>query len=851
MKLISCYIENFGALSQKDYTFDEGLTSICQDNGAGKSTLLDFLKAMFYGMDTTRKGAAFADRLHYYPFGGGKFGGNVVFEKEGERYKIERFFDEKSETKDSCVVYKNNDTYTGFGDEIGKTVFGIDKESFERIVHVSAKEIEISSTTSMNTKLNGFLQGGEEGFDLSAAIERLEKASKEYKKAKAGNDKISFEKARIEELNEKIANAKQIELALSEKYKKLKEIAERTEEIDGLLKEAETRNTRLNEWERYQEKCDEVKSLNDSCADLEKKYPFGVPSKEDVANLKSLLSEREKCAAQVERKTFTEEDEERLVSLSIRFEKGTPSESEIGQAGEWIDKRAKLQAELGAMKKEGLTDEELRIKQRFNAYLPPQNDILEIRNKVKEYKELKRQPQQLPTDYALTNLRQNTAENTGKIPVFVAGMGALSVIIGIVLLFVHMLFGIALIAVGIMAALAGAFLYLNGKTGARIEAAQQNAEQEKTEKRAEALQAQIQAFLVPFGYASEEGVAFDFATFESDLKRYQDVEEQARAREAKLEETQKAEEEFGEKLAAFYGAYDVAGEGDLQRQSALTGYVRQYTELQTRKADADVKTEALQQQINEIEEKLQGLCQTYGWKRNEINADLIASDAETYVRLRKDAQEKMEQAAKFKQDRGLIEKPADEKIDVEDLHEQRRDLNEQAVRLSAEVSSNEEEAERLDDYENEKQTANENLQRYTKKYRLLTSAVAFLKGAEQNLKDKYVKPVKDEFLKYSALLESTIGEKVEMSKNFEVSFERNGALRSEKHLSAGQRSICALCFRLAMVQNMYVGEKPFLLLDDPFVHLDKAHLQKAKTLIGELAKDIQIVYLTCHESRSL
>ena len=53
MKLIRCHIENFGVLSDFDFTFDEGLTTICQSNGFGKSTFVAFIKSMFYGFPRT------------------------------------------------------------------------------------------------------------------------------------------------------------------------------------------------------------------------------------------------------------------------------------------------------------------------------------------------------------------------------------------------------------------------------------------------------------------------------------------------------------------------------------------------------------------------------------------------------------------------------------------------------------------------------------------------------------------------------------------------------------------------------------------------------------------------------
>ena len=43
MKLLSCYVEGFGNLKKREYTFD-GLTVLTRENGAGKTTLASFIK---------------------------------------------------------------------------------------------------------------------------------------------------------------------------------------------------------------------------------------------------------------------------------------------------------------------------------------------------------------------------------------------------------------------------------------------------------------------------------------------------------------------------------------------------------------------------------------------------------------------------------------------------------------------------------------------------------------------------------------------------------------------------------------------------------------------------------------
>ena len=140
---------------------------------------------------------------------------------------------------------------------------------------------------------------------------------------------------------------------------------------------------------------------------------------------------------------------------------------------------------------------------------------------------------------------------------------------------------------------------------------------------------------------------------------------------------------------------------------------------------------------------------------------------------------------------------------------------------------------------------------YQEKYKILSATIKYLKTAEQNMKDKYIAPIRDNFLYFADKIEATLGERISMDQNFNILFERNGENRRDRHLSAGQRSVCALCFRLALVNNMYENEKPFIIMDDPFVHLDENHMEKTRKTMKELSRENQIIYFSCHNSRKL
>lgn len=56
---------------------------------------------------------------------------------------------------------------------------------------------------------------------------------------------------------------------------------------------------------------------------------------------------------------------------------------------------------------------------------------------------------------------------------------------------------------------------------------------------------------------------------------------------------------------------------------------------------------------------------------------------------------------------------------------------------------------------------------------------------------------------------------------------------------------------MALVDNMYTEEKLFLILDNPFMHLDPKHMDRVKELLKKLSEKVQLIYFTCHASRSV
>jgi uncharacterized protein YhaN len=56
--------------------------------------------------------------------------------------------------------------------------------------------------------------------------------------------------------------------------------------------------------------------------------------------------------------------------------------------------------------------------------------------------------------------------------------------------------------------------------------------------------------------------------------------------------------------------------------------------------------------------------------------------------------------------------------------------------------------------------------------------------------------------------------------------------------------------RMALVDAMFSDEKPFVVFDDPFADFDQQKITGGLEFLKQISTKYQVVYFTCHESRS-
>lgn len=215
MRLISCYVENFGCLHQFSMEFTDGLNCIRKPNGWGKTTFAVFIKAMLFGLEySPRKKLEENERKKYMPWQGGAFGGNLVFEAGKKRYRAERFFGVKDKEDTFCLY----DADTGlvsedFSERLGEELFHIDSASYEKSTYIPQNSTQAEVTDHLSARLGNIIENANDMERSTEAIRFLTERQKEYKRT-GKRGKIYEMQRRISDLEHGIAECEGKEQAV-------------------------------------------------------------------------------------------------------------------------------------------------------------------------------------------------------------------------------------------------------------------------------------------------------------------------------------------------------------------------------------------------------------------------------------------------------------------------------------------------------------------------------------------------------------------------------------------------------------------------------------------------------------
>lgn len=818
MKLISCYIQNYGALSNLEINF-ESLTEFYGKNGEGKTTLASYIKAMFYGLPKATKYNR--EREHYFPWNGNYFGGNLIFEHNDKEYRIERRFDKKGKD-DECLVFINNVIVNDFnGKIIGQEIFGLDEDSFKRTLFFNNNDLTFNDD-DISMKLYGFVFNSDEK-TLEDAVKILEETRKKYKPLKGNNGFINILKDENQKISQEIGNYKNIADNLPNKENKLDELNTEKKALNETLSKIRKQKELKHKYEELNKYENDKKEEEEKLISIKNKYDL-IPAVDESKHIKNIDDELKKLNAKYESK-FSKNDE--LSRLKTKFLDGTPSEQEISNVQSKIEECSKL-INRNNLINNNLSEDDLRLIDKFKSI-----NIEEINNTKAKIKKAENK------DFNGENKDKKTSSKNKIMGIISLILAFVSLGLGIALYFIinTKLYAISICSFCLtIFTIVGLILLL------------------KNNKTKDFNNDEIYELLKKYGYYSkEEKTEISLVLFKKDLETYEmTINKQA---ENKQEENKNKEEILNIKgsLNDFFNKYQTNGETYEIKLHQLKEDLNNYRRLSNEYNEFILAKEKEENKIKEDQKIILDFKIKYKIESDlnqfldQLNIDNdIKIDLETRI---KDIDFKI---TSLKKENNLVDNPTFEDFDDEESLLDRFDkLVKESTTLEQEIKDNQNDADKIPELIQRYYSNLDQIKVYENKVRLINETIFYLKESDKNLKEKYLKPLVDSFKKYSKLIEKDMEENIVLNQNYEISYENNGQLHDSIHLSEGLKTICALCLRLALIDNMFKDEKPFVIFDDPLQTLDEKHLETSKKLIIDLSKEIQIVYFTCHESRNL
>ncbi len=175
MRIESIHIHGFGHLVDRRYDFPaEGAALIMEANESGKSTLAAAILAGLCGFPSRRaSGESVKAELVYRPWDTDRYALDMDIEVGGRRLRIERDFDSKSFVVRDRET--NRDISAGFNPDLTAGLLHLPREDFQRVAFISGKEVcNFSSSTGIQSRLSALVEGSDCDESAEPAIAILE-----------------------------------------------------------------------------------------------------------------------------------------------------------------------------------------------------------------------------------------------------------------------------------------------------------------------------------------------------------------------------------------------------------------------------------------------------------------------------------------------------------------------------------------------------------------------------------------------------------------------------------------------------------------------------------------------------
>lgn len=905
MKLIKCHVSSFGILTDFGVDFNEGLNSYLRKNGEGKSTLAAFIKVMLYGMDTTTTRSAFDDRKHYLPFSGGYYGGSLTIDYKGKEYTIARKFDDKSKTKDQLKITDNlgNEVLSIEGTRVdkdfpaGDILVGINEEAFKKCNFIYSNDLNFEINDSIKMKLNDLIVDLSKEKSYSEVMENIEadlKLNRENAKnyGSTYQDKVKQCKKENEELNQKIRVIQGFEGDLLKAYERFNQLQRKIDEIKIKKQELNMKNIEKENWDTLTKMVANLKPLQDKLEELKNKYKEGMISNQDLIVLEKMKDQAviiqndiDKYKESYDDKFFIDSynkryrddkiDQEFYETLNSEYVSISGQESTKGTYEKpniekliLLDKKFNVESILPIEKvkndysdykydKEKLEQIEKNSNEILRKVYPKLNDIEESNEKLKQYKQKRHE--------------LSSIENSYKEPSTFLRILLIIFTLGIYLVISKkkkkefnntknklskevLEISVELDAIFNKFEIEGTDYNLKLQRLISLESVK------NTDNKAREIdilnsnvaekEDNLKKYFSRFGH-DNENVELSYDAYVNEYSDYKILLEKKKQYDNQIGqvdiEVTKRKERLNETLNKYF-PFEHSITEKLNKLRADIGRKIDYDEKTKKLTDAESKMEDNNQKIQAI---LDRNSIPYDKDIKEIYSILLA-DTNEYITIDKSLKERKEEIEKFKKEKGLtINVEVDVSSAIAELEAEEEQVKAEASSYDTRIKEIETEVAREEDYNSKIQENLDLITSYEQEIDIIEKAKRFILSAEQNLEEKYLTPIKTKFDNYSNLIKKEFGVNTKMNFDYNITREVNGQIVGTEYLSDGEKTILMLALRFAVIDNLYKDNDTFVILDDPLIFLDSDNLVKSKNVIKELAKNKQIIYFSCHDSRNI
>ncbi len=852
MKLLRLHVENFGKLQNFDFSFDKGLNILLEENGWGKSTLAAFIKAMLYGMPAnSRQSLDENERKKYMPWQGGAYGGSLEFSTATGKYRIERFFGAK-ESGDSFALYDlaTNCESHRYSSRIGEELFGIDADGFARTVYLSQHAvIAKGDNNSITAKLGDLLDDVDDIGSFDDAMAALEKRRKYYKMTGERGRIADIEReiaslrAQIEQLSRTEDMMRQKESELATRGTRIKETTASIEEVRAQLRRAGLARERAALWAQKERMQKELSTLEASAREIDARMKGKHPTPEEMEGKRQLLNGIREARARVNEIASISPQTERYEILKPDFAGTLPSREDLASM-----LSANLELQNIAHREASLsTPTESAAARHFAHKAPPTEG------------EIKSLLDALAAEEAARNAKKEQKGRGKRAPAIVC----------LILAVLFLIAAFALTPVWLAAAavwgILALVLFLRKEKDTQNNSALCTLHSALPDGVHSALPA-AREMLSRYGFSTEGNLRYSLTELSLLSRQWREGEAAEQKRIKTLQSLRTQKQQLLRDLQEKFRAWNIILPPKNDYRDDIEALRRDVSRVTRAAAEAEQRARRRDAALAE-QKRLQAELTPFlrhfdpnGQMKPAECLDRVQEWETEYRRISCRIPELREELARFVAEKGLSNSAEQETASLPDvdaltarervLQKELAEAQSRQVELKSFIGRLSTDVERLPEVEATVRTLEEELSVARANSTTIANTAQFLEEAKSGLSTRYLADMQTSFSSLlQTLMDKNAPESV-MDTSFKVKLREGGKTQHPESLSQGWRDAVQLCVRLSLAEALYAeGEKPPIILDDPFVNLDERRLTAAKRLLVSLSEKYQILYLVCHAER--